>query len=48
MVLFENAENGKILKLNVDIIVVIIITTIIIIIIIIIIITFIHIMNLVF
>ena len=45
MVLFENAEDGKILKLNVDIIVVIIITTIIIIIIII---TFIHIMNLVF
>ena len=46
LVLFENAENGKILKLNVDIIVVIIVNTIIIIIIIII--TFIHIMNLVF
>ena len=45
LVLFENAENGKILKLNVDIIVVIIVNTIIIIIIII---TFIHIMNLVF
>ena len=47
LVLFENAENGKILKLNVDIIVVIIVNTIIIIIIIIIM-TFIHIMNLVF